>query len=158
MGEQDTTAGSSGQQDSSPAPSLGMLAFLAYRQMEMRSMDAVGAAGHTITLSQARLFERVSPEGSRLTELADAAQLTKQSAAYLVDELITAGYLERSRDPKDGRAKLISITDRGFEVIAIARQAEAEVEGEWRIHLGGESFDMLQRLLVELREVTDPFR
>jgi DNA-binding MarR family transcriptional regulator len=137
-------------------PSLGVLSFLAFRQMEMWSMDAVAAAGHTITLSQARLFERVNPKGSRLTELAEAAQLTKQSAAYLVDELIAAGYLERSPDPADGRAKLIHITDRGFEVIAIARRAEAEVEDEWRGHLGEESFAMLRRLLSRLSEVTDP--
>jgi DNA-binding MarR family transcriptional regulator len=139
-------------------PSLGVLNFLAFRQMEMRSMDAVEAAGHTITLSQARLFERVDPAGSRLTELAEAAQLTKQSAAYLVEELIAAGYLERSPDPVDGRAKLISITERGRDVIAIARQAEAEVEDEWRGHLGEESFATLRRLLSRLREVTDPGR
>lgn len=148
----------SGQSRPSGQPGLGMLAFLAYRQVEMRSMAAVEAAGHTITQSQARLFERVNPEGSRLTELAESAQLTKQSAAYLVDELITAGYLRRSPDPEDGRAKLITITDRGYEVIAVARRSEAEVEEEWSNHLGGESFDTLRRLLIELREVTDPFR
>ncbi len=148
----------SGQSRPSGQPGLGMLAFLAYRQVEMRSMAAVEAAGHTITLSQARLFERVNPEGSRLTELAESAQLTKQSAAYLVDELIAAGYLRRSRDPEDGRAKLITITDRGYEVIAVARRSEAEVEEEWSNHLGDESFDTLRRLLIELREITDPFR
>lgn len=148
----------SGQSRPSGQPGLGMLAFLAYRQVEMRSMAAVEAAGHTITLSQARLFERVNPEGSRLTELAESAQLTKQSAAYLVDELIAAGYLRRSRDPEDGRAKLITITDRGYEVIAVACRSEAEVEEEWSNHLGDESFDTLRRLLIELREITDPFR
>ena len=148
----------SGQSRPSGQPGLGMLAFLAYRQVEMRSMAAVEAAGHTITLSQARLFERVNPEGSRLTELAESAQLTKQSAAYLVDELIAAGYLRRSHDPEDGRAKLITITDRGYEVIAVARRSEAEVEEEWSNHLGDESFDTLRRLLIELREITDPFR
>lgn len=139
-------------------PSLGVLTFLAYRQMEMRSMAAVEAAGHTITLSQARLFERVGPDGSRLTELAESAQLTKQSAAYLVDELIAAGYLRRSPDSADGRAKLITITDRGHEVIAVARRSEIEVEAEWKNHLGEESFAALRRLLTELREVTDPLR
>lgn len=139
-------------------PSLGALNFLAYRQVERRSMAAVGAAGHTITLSQARLFERVDPAGSRLTDIAEAAQLTKQSAAYLVEELIAAGYLERTPDPADGRAKLIHITDRGREVIDIARRAEAEVEDEWRSHLGEESFTALRRLLGRLSEVTDPDR
>ena len=158
MGGQSAQSGSGRQSRPSGQPSLGMLAFLAYRQTEMRSMAAVEAAGYTISLSQARLFERVSPEGSRLTELAESAQLTKQSAAYLLDELITGGYLRRSPDPEDGRAKLITITDRGYEVIAVARRSEAEVEDEWRSHLGDGSFDMLCRLLTELSEVTDPFR
>ncbi|WP_209325954.1 MarR family winged helix-turn-helix transcriptional regulator [Brevibacterium renqingii] len=158
MGEQSAQSGSDRQSRPSGQPSLGMLAFLAYRQTEMRSMTAVEAAGYTITLSQARLFERVSPEGSRLTELAESAQLTKQSAAYLVDELITGGFLRRSPDPEDGRAKLITITDRGYEVIAVARRSEAEVEDEWRSQLGDGSFDTLRRLLADLSEVTDPFR
>lgn len=138
-------------------PGLGVLSFLAYRHMEQRTLEEVNAAGHPITLAQARLFQRVDPSGSRLTRLAEAAQLTKQSAAYLVDELVAAGYLERSPDPSDGRARLIGITGAGWEVIEIARRAEVEVEGEWRSHLGEAAFGELRVLLTRLREIVDPY-
>lgn len=138
-------------------PSLGVLLFLPFRQMEQRVLAAVVAAGHPITLAQARLFQRVDDGGSRLTDLAESAQLTKQSAAYLVDELVTGGYLTRSPDPTDGRARRITITDRGREVIALARTVEAQVEQEWREHLGTAATEQLRTALLHLREIADPF-
>ncbi len=138
-------------------PNIGLLAFLVYRHMEQRVMAEVIAAGHQVTLSQARLFERVDDAGSRLTDLAESAQLTKQSAAYLVDELVAAGYLTRSPDPRDGRARLITITDKGREAIALARTVEARVEAEWKARLGEDGVEELRALLLRLREIVDPY-
>ncbi|RBP62006.1 DNA-binding MarR family transcriptional regulator [Brevibacterium sanguinis] len=138
-------------------PSLGVLAFLPYRHMEQRVFDAAVAAGYDITLAQGRLFQRVNDNGSRLTELAESAQLTKQSAAYLVDELVSSGFLTRSPDPSDGRARLITITDRGREAIAFARRIEADVEAEWRAHLGDADLETLRSILLRLREIVDPY-
>jgi DNA-binding MarR family transcriptional regulator len=138
-------------------PGLGVLLFLPYRHMEQRILTAVVDAGYPITLAQARLFQRVQHAGSRLTELAESAQLTKQSAAYLVEQLEAAGYLARGADPTDGRARLITVTDRGREVIRVARRKEMEVEAEWAAHLGAASTEALRGALRRLREITDPY-
>jgi len=67
------------------SPGLGVLLFLPYRHLGDRVLAAVRAAGHPITLAQARVFQRVDPGGSRLTTLARSAQVTKQTAGHLVD-------------------------------------------------------------------------
>ena len=51
--------------------------------------------------------------GSRLTDLAERAGLTKQAVGEAVAELERKGYVERVPDPEDGRAKIIKLTQRG---------------------------------------------
>ena len=47
-------------------------------------------------------------DGSRLSKLAQRAQLTKQSMGYLVDYLEGRGYVERRPDPPTGERVLSS--------------------------------------------------
>ncbi len=138
-------------------PSLGVLLFLPYRHLEQRVLDAVVAAGYPVTLAQARVFQRVDPGGSRLTDLAAAAQVTKQTAGFLVDQLVAAGFVERVPDPTDARARLVRITAHGYAAIAVARTVQAEIEQEWREHLGAGRLESLRHTLLRLREITDPW-
>jgi DNA-binding MarR family transcriptional regulator len=89
--------------------------------------------------------------------LAEQAQVTKQTAGFLVDQLEKAGYVHRVPDPTDARARLVRIAPRGAEALAIARVTEADVEAEWTKHLGKVGADQLRRALTRLREITDPF-
>ncbi|MEO7235673.1 MAG: MarR family transcriptional regulator [Lapillicoccus sp.] len=140
-------------------PNTGVLMFVAYRAMEERILAAVHAAGFTdVTLAQARVFARIGPEGTRLTDLAAQAQVTKQSAGHLVDEMEARGYVTREPDPSDGRARLVTFGPRGREAIPVAMAAEREVEAEWAAHLGPRRAAQLRAALVSLREVTDPWR
>ncbi|MBM0227245.1 MarR family winged helix-turn-helix transcriptional regulator [Micromonospora sp. ATA51] len=140
-------------------PNLGLLCFIAYRAMESRVLDAVAAAGFDdVTAAQGRVFARIGPDGTRVTELAEQARVTKQTAAFLVDQLERAGYVRRMPDPSDARARLVTITARGEAAIRVARAAEAEVEAEWTRHLGRQATSQLRRALTRLREITDPYQ
>ena len=133
--------------------------FVAYRAMETRAMTAAKDAGYTdITLAQARIGQRIGPAGTRLTDLAEQAQVTKQTAGFLVDQLERAGYVERVPDPADGRARLILLSARGAGVAAVANAEVALVEREWEDHLGAAAYRDLRTALLKLREVTDPYR
>ena len=140
-----------------PAQNIGLLLFYPYRAMETRVLAVLAGAGHEVTLAQARLLQRVAREGSRLTDLAAQAQVTKQSAGSLVDQLEARGYLERVPDPRDGRARLIRPARRGLEAAALAAPVVAEVEAEWAAHLGPEAMAALRAALTRLREITDPW-
>jgi|SRR6185369_4857542 len=139
-------------------PNVGVLMFIAYRALENEAFAALAAAGHTdITRAQGKLLQRVNEDGSRLTDLADAAQVTKQTAGYLVDQLERAGYLERAPDPTDARARLIRLTDKAKQIRPIADRAVAETEARWAAHLGKRRMDQLHDTLTRLREITDPY-
>ncbi len=138
---------------------LGLLCFIAYRAMETRIIDALATAGYDdLTVAQGRVFARIGPDGTRVTDLAEQARITKQTATFLVEQLERAGYVERVPDPTDARARLVRIAPRGRKAVAIARRAEAEVEAEWTRHLGRQSATQLRRALTRLREITDPYR
>jgi DNA-binding MarR family transcriptional regulator len=93
---------------------LGVLLFIPYRYSEDRIFHALQHAGFDDwTLAQCRVFQRIAPDGSRLTDLADQAQMSKQSAGVLVDQLESLGYVRRIPDPTDGRARLIVFERRG---------------------------------------------
>jgi DNA-binding MarR family transcriptional regulator len=138
---------------------LGILLFVANRALEQRAFDAVVAAGITdITLVQARVAARIGPDGTRVSDLAAQARITKQSAAFLVDQLESAGYVERAPDPTDGRARLVRLTARAAEVVAVADAEVERVLAEWADHVGAERLRQMHDVLRDLREVTDPWR
>jgi len=117
---------------SDPAPlNTGVLLFLPYRAMEARVFAGLAERGFDdLTPAQARVFQRIADRGSRVTDLAEQAGITKQTAGFLVDQLERAGYVERVPDPDDGRARLVRITERGARSVAASAGIVAEVEAD----------------------------
>jgi DNA-binding MarR family transcriptional regulator len=97
------------------------------------------------------VFQWCRPEGSRLTELAERAGVTKPSMSETIDVLVQLGYMERVPDPRDRRAMLIRRTERGWEVNRIARDTVEAAQHEWRQVMGDEEFS---ELLAGLRRLT----
>ncbi|WP_203842752.1 MarR family winged helix-turn-helix transcriptional regulator [Winogradskya humida] len=56
-----------------------------------------------------------------LTELSERARVTTGSMSQTVNRLVAGGYVERDRDPADGRRMLIGATPAGAEIAAAAR-------------------------------------
>jgi DNA-binding MarR family transcriptional regulator len=96
------------------------------------------------------VFQHLPPEGLRLTALAEAALMTKQSMGYLVDDLEALGYVERAPDPADRRAKLVRLTSRGRRVDDTVRAVIHEIEADWSSGLGAENYQQLLHLLRAL--------
>jgi DNA-binding MarR family transcriptional regulator len=136
---------------------LATLMFVSYRAMDERVRHAMRDAGYDVTVAQARLAQRIAEDGTRLTELADRAGVTKQTASLLVAALEREGLVERVPDPEDGRARLIRLSARGREAAQRAMEVVIGVEGEWTAHLGPELTERLREALVRLCEVTDPY-
>jgi DNA-binding MarR family transcriptional regulator len=137
---------------------LGVALFIPYRYMEDRIFRAIQDAGFDDwTLAQVRVFQRLAPDGSRLTDLADQAQMSKQSAGVLVDQLERLGYARRVPDPTDGRARLIVIEERGRQAAEVAMATSTEILAEWTAFLGTRNFTLLHQILDQLREITDPY-
>jgi DNA-binding MarR family transcriptional regulator len=85
--------------------------------------------GHSaIRAAHGTVFQYLDDTGTTVSLLAERAQMTKQAMAELVVYLEEHGYVTRTPDPDDRRAKLVMPTDRGCEVIAIAQGLVPELE------------------------------
>jgi DNA-binding MarR family transcriptional regulator len=88
--------------------------------------------------------------GSRITDLAGHANVTPQAMSEVVGHLERHGYVERVADPGDGRAKLVRLTDRGWDAYGVARRLVTELEAKWAARVGEEKLRQLKGLLGEL--------
>ena len=93
--------------------------------------------------------------GSRLTDLAKRARMTKQGMMLTVDDLESRGYLRRVPDPQDARAKLVRLTARGRRCAAECRRAVQALEQQTRRELGDRRFESLREALELLVVVPD---
>jgi DNA-binding MarR family transcriptional regulator len=105
--------------------------------------------------SQARSLLTVDRTGTRLSELAHRAGITKQRMMQVVDELQSLGYVRRTPDPEDARAKVVRLTAKGLRHRAEARRAMLAVEARARRRLGGRRYDQLEVMLEELYSVEE---
>jgi DNA-binding MarR family transcriptional regulator len=96
--------------------------------------------------------------GSRLTELAERAGLTKQAVGEAATELERLGYVERVPDPSDRRAKIIKLTPSGVDACLTGRRIFAEIEAEWAEEFGEELVggmrEAAERIAASEREAT----
>jgi DNA-binding MarR family transcriptional regulator len=121
-------------------------------RLERRVTDGVAAAGHPIRTAHSAVFVNIDREGTRLTQLAERALMTPQAMGELVDDLSRHGYVERTPDPSDRRAKLIVLTDLGYDALQAAFDTIIEVESDLETLLGR---DGLLRLRDALRRVAE---
>ena len=132
---------------------LGLLLREPYRVGSEELHRRIAERGHReVRPPHGNVFGFLDREGTRVSELARRAQITKQSMAELVAHLERHGYVERVADPGDRRAKLVRATSRGQEVYAIAREAIAQIEREWTERLGANNMRQLRDLLQQLND------
>lgn len=80
------------------------------------TLDALSAAKHPI----------------RMTELAESAGLAATELSRLVASLEDDGFLKRSSDPTDSRARLVSLTRTGTALAQrVHREATSDLRGVW---------------------------
>jgi len=96
------------------------------------------------------VFRYVRGTGMRLTEIAERANVTKQSAGEIVDDLVELGYVERVPDPADRRAKLVRLTGRGEKAQEFGFRAFAAIEERWADRFGAERIASLRKTLEEV--------
>lgn len=95
--------------------------------------------------------QHVGANGTRITELAERAWLTKATVVHAVDELERLGYVTRRPDPTDRRAKLVHATPRARKAEQAAREAIAAIRESWAQRIGAEQMDALEAGLRRLR-------
>lgn len=135
-----------------PLPNTVSLLGRAYSLLGFRIVDGVVGAGYPQKPKHSAVFAQIDLEGSRLTDLAARANMTPQAMGELVDELVALGYVVRRPDPRDGRAKLIVLTERGRDCVAAGRASVEDIEDDLRRTLGEQDHRTLRALLARILE------
>ena len=105
-----------------PVSDLGILVLLGYQgfvrslhdDMRTRGFDDLGRSDGVV-------FRILNVRPCTVSELAGLLDISKQGMAQIVGDLESRGYVHRTPDPSDRRAKHVRLTDRGRAAIASAR-------------------------------------
>jgi DNA-binding MarR family transcriptional regulator len=129
---------------------------LTINEIVSERLEAMGYEG--FRASHGTIGQHIADEGSRITDLAELAQVSKPSVVYLVNDLERLGYVERVADPDDGRAKRVRLTERGARAQRAGSEIVREIEQDWSALLGAEDFATLRALLQRLHDGLWPAR
>lgn len=142
-----------------PDPNLGILLRDPYLAFSAQVLHRLHRAGYEdLRAAHLVIFQHIDGDGSRITDLAARAQMTKPSIGYLVDHLERCGYVRREADPDDGRARIVRLTDRGWRQIDDALAILADLEDELAVALGSRRVATLRGLLSDVRATTEQWR
>ncbi len=96
------------------------------------------AARRQVSAAHIHITRHLAQQGSRLTELAERAGMTKQAMGTLVDQCEAWGLVMRGSDPLDARARRVCFTPDGLVWLAAFKSAVAQAETEFRASVGDE--------------------
>jgi DNA-binding MarR family transcriptional regulator len=112
--------------------------------------ERLRAAGFTdMTAAHHPVFENIDRDGTRLTVLAARTGMTHQSMGELVQALEARGYVKRTVDPADRRARLVRLTPKGQRAVRRALAEIEEIEAQWLERFGRAGLDVDVRRLLE---------
>jgi DNA-binding MarR family transcriptional regulator len=95
--------------------------------------DRSGASIAEVLLT---LFRNLDLQGSRLTDMAVRARVTKPSMQELVDRAEALGFVARQPVPADGRARMIVFTAAGLTMLGDVRHGVAVAEERFGRNVG----------------------
>ena len=96
------------------------------------------AARSQVSAAHIHITRHLSLKGSRLTELAQRAGMSKQAMGDLVDQCEAWGLVTRGPDPLDARARRVLFTADGLAWLDAFRSAVTQAEGEFRGSVGND--------------------
>jgi DNA-binding MarR family transcriptional regulator len=142
-------------------PGLGMLAAQLLFAVQDELYRRLEDAGYRDLLPRHGIvIAYLDEQGSRATELAALSGRHKQRVGRVVDELEALGYVTRTPDPADRRAKLVVPTPRGRAVMRLSDQIMDDIGRRGAAAVGADAYGQfrrtLQRLVGELRDEPPP--
>jgi DNA-binding MarR family transcriptional regulator len=133
---------------------IGMIAQQLQRAFEAECFERLAAAGFTgLRVRHSILLDALGPEGSRITALAAELGMTKQAMGELVDDLESNGYLERTSDPGDRRARIIRFTSKGQQALAMAFEIMPAIERHYAELVGADRYLAAKTTMADLADL-----
>lgn len=130
-------------------PLIGALLRLPRDYVVNRMHEALEQKGHDISLTELSVFMYPGPHGMRPIELARKCNMARQGMNYVLSGLESRGYIERVHG-SGGLARVVHLSRRGQDVLALMRKTVMQIEREWSDYLGEKRFKELTDTLLDL--------
>jgi DNA-binding MarR family transcriptional regulator len=118
---------------------IARLLLRAVRAVQATYIERLQQRGHPgLRTGHIPVLAGLDPEssiGTRITDLANRAGMTRQMMGRLVRELESLGYLATAAHPDDLRAVVVTMTERGNAIRAEAAEIIAEMEADYAVLL-----------------------
>lgn len=108
--------------------------------------------GPRLTYAHNAVFSTLQVEGSRASDMAAVAGITRQSMGEIVRGLVDLGLVEMRPDPADKRAKIVAYTPLGLEVAGAGFQHIIDLEQQFAEEFG-EDYETARRVLSRIVEM-----
>ncbi|RGA01919.1 MarR family transcriptional regulator [Microbispora triticiradicis] len=99
------------------------------------------------------VLQAIGAEGTTAVELGRTLGVSKQAAGKTIDTLERLGYVERARDARDTRRKIVRLTPAGVDLLTRSARIFDDLRARWAAVIGPER---LRELEADLRRVTPP--
>ncbi|MEV7802329.1 MarR family winged helix-turn-helix transcriptional regulator [Microbispora sp. NPDC088329] len=99
------------------------------------------------------VMQAIGTEGTTAVELGRTLGVSKQAAGKTIEALERLGYVERARDPRDTRRKIVRLTPSGVDMLVRSARIFDDLRARWAAVIGDER---LRELETDLRKVTPP--
>jgi DNA-binding MarR family transcriptional regulator len=130
---------------------LPLLLLAGFRTVIDEAHEELAARGHPgLRPGHGFAMQAIGVSGATAADVGRRLGVSKQAAGKTIDRLAELGYAERGGESADRRRKLVRLTPRGFEALALSARAFDHVRARWAGLLGA---DRVAALEADLRAV-----
>jgi DNA-binding MarR family transcriptional regulator len=134
-----------------PGYELPLLLLAGFRAVIDEAHEELAALGHPeLRPAHGFAMQAIGTFGASAADVGRRLGVSKQAAGKTIDRLAELGYVERGGESADRRRKLVRLTPRGTEALALSAAAFDHVRARWTGLLGA---DRVAALQADLRAV-----
>ncbi len=119
---------------------------------EKQALEYLREAGYPMIKSaDAHVLRTMRLEGSRVTDMAKQAGISKQAMSKLVAAFVEHGFLTWSDDPSDKRNRIVSASEAGHELLSCGIVALRRAEQDIASIIGQHELERFRELLLKIK-------
>ncbi|MDA1360180.1 MarR family winged helix-turn-helix transcriptional regulator [Glycomyces luteolus] len=128
-----------------PGYELPLQLFAAFRAIIDAAHADLARHGHPdVKPMHGFVFQAIGTSGTTAVELGKRLGISKQAAGKTIAGLEQQGYVERAADPGDARRKLVRLTAKGVDMLAVSARSFDAIQARWAQTIGPERLAALQ--------------
>jgi DNA-binding MarR family transcriptional regulator len=138
-------------------PPLIRLVDRANRAMQVNMVRQAHERGYPqVKQAHNAVFGNLGEGGARASDMAERSGMTRQSMGEIIRDLVALGVVEMRPDPTDRRAKLVTYTPAGLELVSGGYHFIIDQEERFVEEFGSQLYEQLRAALERITELVTP--